>query len=292
MSGDPIDSSQYWPEGYRSGVMLSYDLDAGETWRCLAMEEPEWDKPLIRTRGRYGPKEAVPRLLHILDKYDVKSTFFIPGKVLEAYPETAGAIHDAGHEIGHHGYTHRTPLSMDGPEEEEAEIKKGLDAFDDILGIRPVGYRTPFYEISNHTLDILADNGFTYHSTFIDSDLPYIHEQGIVELPVDFSLEDWLYFGYNFVPAFPFHGGFMPADQVLQWYIREFRGVHKYGRFFSILHHPQLEGRPGRIAMTEELIEEILSAGTSWITTGENIATHWLDHHEIEDPPDITSWDS
>ena len=54
----------------------------------------------------YGPLTGVPRLLKILAKHSVTSTFFVPGYTAARYPDVIRAIVDAGHEIAHHGYLH------------------------------------------------------------------------------------------------------------------------------------------------------------------------------------------
>ena len=55
---------------------------------------------------RYGPQVAVPRLLRMLDRRQLRTTFFVPGWVAETWPDVIRSIRDAGHEIGHHGYMH------------------------------------------------------------------------------------------------------------------------------------------------------------------------------------------
>jgi len=48
----------------------------------------------------------------MFDKYDIKTTWFIPGHSLETFPEECRMIADAGHEIGLHGYSHENPIAM------------------------------------------------------------------------------------------------------------------------------------------------------------------------------------
>jgi peptidoglycan/xylan/chitin deacetylase (PgdA/CDA1 family) len=45
-------------------------------------------------------------------KYNIKTTWFIPGHSLETFPEDMAAVRDAGHEIGLHGYSHENPVDM------------------------------------------------------------------------------------------------------------------------------------------------------------------------------------
>lgn len=268
-------STHDWPDGNQSAACFTFDLDADEIWNLRIEDGNDWDKPPIATRGEFGPNVAVPRILEVLDKYDLKATFFIPGKVAEDWPDTVKEIHDAGHEIGHHGYRHVNPSNFDSRAEEEEDIKKALDVFDDLIGETPVGYRSPAGDLSNHTLEILAENGFTWESSFIDSDLPYELDEGLVEIPFDWSLDDWPYFGFNMYPSLPYQSGISPTKPVFESWEAEFDGLHKRNRTFMLTMHPQIIGRAARIDALENLIQHALSTSSTWITSGEEIAEHW-----------------
>ena len=268
-------SDSPWPDGYRSAACFTFDLDADEIWNLRIESDDAWDTPPIRTRGEFGPNVAVPRILELFDRYDLRCTFFIPGRVAEDWPETVRAIHEAGHEIGHHGYRHVNPSNFDSRAEEEADIKEALDVFDDLIGETPVGYRSPASDLSDRTLELLADNGIRWESTLMDSDLPYVHNEGIVEVPFDWSLDDWPYFGYQMYPQLPYQSGISPTGPVFDSWRREFDGLHERERAFTLTMHPQIIGRAGRIDALEELIQHALSTGDTWITTGREIANRW-----------------
>ena len=148
---------------------------------------------------RYGPLVAVPRLLRMLDRRKLRTTFFIPGWVAEAWPAVARSIRDAGHEIGHHGYMHESVRGKDEATE-EGYLRRGLEALDTVLGVRPIGYRPPSCDMNFRTPDLLARHGFTYDSGMMDSDHPYKWASGLIELPMHWSLDDWN--RYNYVPGY------------------------------------------------------------------------------------------
>ena len=96
-----------WPDGKRSAVMFSFDVDGDTTWENGNRGLPNGDKYIKSLSvGQYGPKRCVDRILDKLAQYDVKATFFVPGLTAERYPDVIGRIAEAGHEIGHHGYAH------------------------------------------------------------------------------------------------------------------------------------------------------------------------------------------
>ena len=82
---------------------------------------------------RYGPQVAVPRLLRMLDRRRLRTTFFVPGWVAETWPDVVRSIRDAGHEIGHHGYMHESVRGKDEATE-EGYLTRGLEALDSVLG--------------------------------------------------------------------------------------------------------------------------------------------------------------
>lgn len=65
-----------------------------------------------RLKGYWAGTIGTRRVLKLFKKYDIKSTWFIPGHSLETFPEDMAAVRDAGHEIGLHGYSHENPTDM------------------------------------------------------------------------------------------------------------------------------------------------------------------------------------
>lgn len=105
----------------------------------------------IISHQAYGPLVGVPRLLRMLERHGVRSTFFVPGYTAHRYPDVVRDIVAAGHEIGHHGYLHEQPSGLTEQEEETA-LDRGLAALEQVAGVRPVGYRAPMWDLSWRTL--------------------------------------------------------------------------------------------------------------------------------------------
>ena len=84
----------------------------------------------------------------------------------------------AGHEIGHHGWTHRAPAAL-GREEEERELVRGNDAIRKLTGRYARGYRSPSWDLSLHSIGLLLKHGFVYDSSLMGHDyLPYQARDG------------------------------------------------------------------------------------------------------------------
>jgi peptidoglycan/xylan/chitin deacetylase (PgdA/CDA1 family) len=111
--------------------------------------------------------------LDLLDRFGVKSTFFIPDHSAVAFPEPTRMIRACGHEIGHHGWVHENPAMLT-PEQERHVLERGLEALDRIAGVRPVGYRSPAWDNSPVTVSLLLEYGFEYESSLMGGDYaPY-----------------------------------------------------------------------------------------------------------------------
>src|ERR1700721_4203614 len=108
-------------------VCLTFDLDNASA--VIARDLPP---PTMISLGGFG-MVATERLLQLLHKHTIQSTWFIPGHTIETYPNSVKAVHAAGHEIANHGWTHRIRASL-GRETEERELVRRNEALKRITG--------------------------------------------------------------------------------------------------------------------------------------------------------------
>lgn len=255
-----------WPDDKRCAVSFTFDLDGDAVW--IAENPANADKPGALSQGRYGPQVAVPLILSTLEAAGVKGTFFILGVSAEDYPESVTAIAEAGHELAVHSYTHTSPTDLTPDEEEDGLVRTReiLQSF----GADVVGYRSPSWDFSRHTLEFLDKHGFAYSSNMMDDIRPYIHPgTDLVELPVQWILDD--------APHFWFAGDtwnkkISTPSEVREIWEAEFKGILELGGSFILTMHPQIIGRPHRLKMLEEFIAFVKSHQGVWITTCAEIA--------------------
>src|SRR5918998_212420 len=193
---------------HRATVCLTFDFDAISLW----IGPQGAASPSMISRGEFGAVGA-RRILRLLDRFGVPATFFVTGHTAETYPAIVREIAAAGHEIGHHGYLHENPAALGSVEREREVLAKGLRALDRVAGVRPVGYRSPAWDNSPHTVELLLEFGFRYESSLMGDDFtPYwcrvgdvIRPDGpyefgpevdLVELPVSWVLDDFPHFEY------------------------------------------------------------------------------------------------
>jgi peptidoglycan/xylan/chitin deacetylase (PgdA/CDA1 family) len=229
-------------------VALTFDFDAEEVW--IGEDPANAGRPGVLSQGTYGAKVAVPVILQLLDRHALRATFFVPGRVGERHPDRVREILAAGHEVALHGYTHRSPAGLSRPEEEE-ELTRARAVLEG-LGAELQGYRSPSWEFSEHTIELLAAHGLRYSSNFMDDLRPYRHaDGGLVELPVQWLLDD--------APHFWFSGAdwtkkISTTAEVEAIWREEFTGIRELGGCFVLTMHPQIIGRPSRLALLDRLI--------------------------------------
>lgn len=246
-------------------VCLTFDFDAMSLWIVRGMLSPG---PI--SRGEFGA-HAIPRLLHLLERESIASTFFIPGHTVETYPDECRAIVGAGHEVGMHGYAHEVVSTLT-PAQERAVFRRAYDALTSLAGAPPRGNRTPSWDLTPSTIAILLELGLLYDSSLMSTDYtPFYARSGdaivpdgparlgpptnLVQLPVTWSLDDYPAFEYNRSETGVTPGLRSPAGVFGNWLDDVRYMVRDYEDGVCVLtFHPQVIGRGHRILGLERLI--------------------------------------
>ena len=273
----PLPASRLsWPGGAQAAASFSFDVDAESA--ILHAAPSSADRPGVMSHQSYGPLVGVPRLLDVLDRHSVISTFFVPGYTAERYPGVVRDIVAAGHEIAHHGYLHETLQGVE-PSAEAAYLDRGLEALERVAGIRPLGYRAPMWEPTWATAGLLAERGFLYDSSLMDADHPYelavADVEGvasIVEIPIHWALDDWEQ--YCFVPGVSGEGLIESPAKVEEMWSLELDAMRDVGGCFTLTNHPFLTGRPSRARALERVVEQAVGYGDVWVTSLAQIAEY------------------
>ena len=257
-----------WPGGARVAVALSFDLDNEST----ALRDGE-TSPALLAQGEYGSRSGLPRVLALLERHELHATFFVPAVVARLHPASIERIVAAGHEVGLHGWIHERNSTLDEATEREL-MQRAVATLTEATGRRPVGMRTPSWDTSPYTLALAAELGLLYDSSFMADDRPYelLHRgvpTGIVELPVEWILDDYPYFGMSRTQPIRPH---MPPSDVLEIWRAEFDGAHAEGSLFVLTMHPHIIGHRSRMAMLEALVEHMRSREGVWFATHEAVA--------------------
>jgi len=271
-----------WPEGVTAAACLTFDMDAEAP--VLTADISSISRMTPMSHQSYGPLVGVPRILALLKRHELTATFFVPGYSAHRYPHVVRTIAEAGHEIAHHSYFHENTIGMD-EKTEAAMLDLGLRALRDTAGVRPEGYRAPMWEMNFHTPRLLAERGFSYDSSLMDSDHPYVLAVSgaagaagvaaagtLVEVPVSWGLDDWEQ--YAFLPGLIGSGVIESPAKALELWTLELEAMYRLGGALVLCCHPFLSGRPSRAEALERLIERMKSLDGLWIATVGEVAKH------------------
>lgn len=250
-------------------MVLTFDVDAES---CVLAEDPRYAQhPGALSHQAYGPRVGVPRLLSLLSDFDLRATFFVPGRTADSWPGVVDSIAEAGHEIAHHSHTHHRLVDMSADEELE-DLERGLTALAR-LGIQPVGHRSPLSSPSPRTAHLLVEHGFRYQSTLMDDDRPYLLRTTaglLAELPPHWILDDFPQ--YAFLPDPPLGSAVESPRKALEVWSLELEAMREYGCLFVLCAHPFLSGRPSRVEALRRLIARALEFGDVSILTAAEVA--------------------
>jgi len=258
-------------------VCLSFDFDAMSGMIAKGLKTPT---PV--SRGEFGAI-AVDRILSLLSKNQINASWFIPGTTIKTYPDHCRRIFEAGHEIGNHGWTHVPPANLT-PQTEDTDLARSNAAIGEITGRSVHGYRSPSWDLSPVTVDLLLKHKFLYDSSMMGHDhSPYFARRNdvisddepiqfgettaLIEMPVSWSLDDFPHFEFLRMPN-SVSPGLANAQQVLENWIDDFEYMQRTEDWGVLTYtfHPFVVGRGHRMMMLERLISALQERGACFYT--------------------------
>ncbi len=261
-------------------VCLTFDFDAQSGFISRGLTTPT---PL--SRGEFGIVGAA-RILSLLAAHDIRSTWFVPGFTIETYPAVCEGLVKAGHEIGHHSWTHTAP-ALQTREQEEEDMLRANEAIRQLTGRKARGYRSPAWDLSPNTIDLLLAQGFEYDSSLMGADyrpyrarrgdtvelgkpLGFGEETSLVEMPISWTMDDHPHFEFMRLPNSVMPGLQSPRT-VLEGWLDEFLYMKKSVDWGVLTYtmHPYVIGRGYRMLHFEQLVERLVREGAVFMTMEE-----------------------
>ena len=257
-------------------VCLTFDFDteSGFVARDLIT-------PTFLSRGEFGLVGA-SRILESLERYGLPSTWFIPGFTIESHPKASEDVVAGGHEIAHHSWSHIPPANQSRDEEHE-DLVRANEAILRLSGKKARGYRSPSWDLSENTIELLISEGMEYDSSMMGGDylptwarkndivelgnpIKYGDETNLIEMPISWSLDDYPHFEFMRTPnlALP---GLNPAKLVMEDWWNEFQYMKKTVNrgVLTYTMHPYVIGRGYRMFALEKLLEKLIDAGATFM---------------------------
>jgi peptidoglycan-N-acetylglucosamine deacetylase len=265
------------PSMPRHIVCLTFDFDTQSGFIARGMTTPT---PL--SRGEFGLIGA-QRILALLKSQSIRATWFVPGFTIESHPKACEAVVGHGHEVAHHSWAHIPPANQ-SRDEEEADLVRANAAIERLTGKKSRGYRSPSWDLSDNTIDLLLAHGFLYDSSLMGADYwPYRARRGdrvalgepygrgeetaLVEMPISWSLDDFPHFEFIRTPSSVLPG-LQSARAVMQNWLDEFLYMKKTVEWGVLTYtmHPYVIGRGYRMLGLEDLIEKLTAEGAVFMT--------------------------
>jgi peptidoglycan/xylan/chitin deacetylase (PgdA/CDA1 family) len=244
--------------------------------------------PTPLSRGEFGAL-ASKRILGLLKSRGIRATWFIPGFTIESWPRECAAVVADGHEVAHHSWAHVPPATQTR-EQEEADLVRANEAIAKLTGRKARGYRSPSWDLSEHTIDLLVAHGFIYDSSLMGADyIPYRARRGdvaelgkpynfgketaLIEMPISWSLDDYPHFEFVRTPQTVLPG-LQSARTVMENWLDEFFYMKKTTDWGVLTYtmHPYVIGRGYRMLALEDFIARLAKEGAVFMPMEEAAA--------------------
>jgi peptidoglycan/xylan/chitin deacetylase (PgdA/CDA1 family) len=257
-----------WPNGARCAVSLSFDADH----ETIPLRDGD-ESPMRVSQGQYGNRQGVPRIRALLEREQIKASFFYPAVSALIHPDEVRGVASEGHEVGIHSWIHERNTTLPFMAERDLTMR-AADVLERLTKKAPVGIRTASWDFSPNTLMIIHEMKLLYDSSLMADDDPYELEAdgnptGIVELPPEWIRDDAVYFNMQ---RFSGLRPYTPPSAVEEIFKAEFDGAWAEGGLFLLTMHPHVIGHRSRIPLLERLVRYMKTRGRVWFGTHEEVA--------------------
>jgi peptidoglycan/xylan/chitin deacetylase (PgdA/CDA1 family) len=272
-----------WPEHARLALSLVVNVEEGAEYSPKegdARSEPVDELGVTLKRPvrnlanesnyQYGILAGAARVLGLLERYRIRTTFTAAAVALERAPNLARAIAAGGHEVCAHGYRWIHQFDM-SEEEERAFIRQAVESIQKSTAQRPYGWLSR-YLFTPNTRRLLIEEGFLYHMDDYSDDLPFwdfADGRAILVIPYALDTNDMKFW---IAPA-------LTPEQWLAYAIDSFEVLYEEGatdpKMMSLGVHLRIIGRPGRIRALERFVQHVRSRPGVWMATRRDIAEWW-----------------
>ena len=223
------------------------------------------------TARDYGNRVGVYRLLDALAKSGMRASFATNAAIAERYPELITDIVAGGHEIIAHSTDMNGTIASGLPvAEERALIETSLDTLEAATGTRPAGWLSIARSQSWNTPDLLRAAGVKYCCDWVNDELPWRFNNGLINLPLNHELSDRQIITVQQQSADSYAETMRDA---FDWLAGE--AARFGGRMLPLHLTPYIMGLPYRIGALEALLTDLASRPECWNATGGDIVIAW-----------------
>jgi allantoinase len=261
-----------WPGGAKVAVWVCVSLEyfpltpSDTPFRAPGHMQTAYPDYRHYTAREYGTRIGLYRLLDAFVKAGLRVSVATNSAIAERYPSIIADIVSAGHEIIAHSTDMNGTIASGVPEDDErALITTSFDALQRVSGTRPSGWLSIARSQSWNTPQLLKEAGVRYCCDWVNDELPYAFENGLINLPLNHELSDRQIITVQQQSADSY------AEQMLDaydWLSGE------GGRMLPLHITPYIMGLPYRIDAFEALLADLQKRG-AWFARGDAIVDAW-----------------
>lgn len=266
-----------WPAPHKACISLTFD-NLGEAQDILTgtwpPSQPFGTHPAILS--------TLPRMLSILQRHEIRATYFAESWSLPHYQETVHEqLLEQGHEVAWHGYQHEVWHSLSHSDEEDNFKKSWQEA--EKRGVKYEGFRPPGGKINDRTWGLLKDHGVKYVSPLGEFG---VGRQEIVVLPFEWKAVDafWYMDTKKFREIRRELGEAQeglkdnPEEEFRACLMSRIDEVVEKGGYLSVLFHPFLITNEQRLSVLEDVVKRIANDERIWVVPCNQVA-RWVGEH-------------
>ncbi len=266
-----------WPGGKSVAVWVCVSLEwfpitpSDTPFRAPGHMQTSYPDYRHYTAREYGTRVGFYRLLDAFRKAGIKVSVAANGAIADRYPELIRDIVADGHEIIAHSTDMNGTIATGLAQADECALIAGsLASIEQVSGARPAGWLSIARSQSKGTPDLLKEAGLTYMCDWVNDELPYRFNNGIINLPLNHELSDRQIITVQQQSADSYARQMLDA---FDWLAEESRDHG--GRMLPLHITPYIIALPYRIGAFEKLLEQLTARTEAWFATGKDIVESW-----------------
>lgn len=278
-----------WPNGARLAFWVAPNIEFYELDPPTNPQRKAWPQPHPAVAGYsirdYGNRVGHQRQMELLDKYAIRGSISLSVALCDHHPEIIERCKERDWEFFSHGiYNTRYTYGMSA-EQERAMIRDSMESIYRHTGQKCAGYLAPALSHSEETIDLFAevgtelfgdDGGFYTCDLFHDDQPTPLHTRSgkrFVSIPYSLEMNDTIAYVSNKIEPRRY-GAMLKAN-----FDRLYAEGAESGTIMCIPTHNYQVACPHRMKAFEEALEYITGHSDVWVTTGREIAEHFLANH-------------
>lgn len=270
-----------WPKGKSVAIWICVSL---EWFPIIAQDMPfrapghmQTAYPDYRhyTAREYGTRIGFYRLLDAFNAAGVRVSVAINSAVAERYPQIIEDILADGHEIIAHSTDMNGTIASNLPLDDERElISRSIETLAKATGNKPRGWLSLARSQSWHTSELLKEAGMLYCCDWVNDELPYRFNNGLINLPLNHELADRQIITVQQQSADSYLQSMLDA---YDWLLAE---TDQWGGRMLPMHvTPYIMGLPYRIGALENLLRNLSAKRGAWFASASEIIDTWVDQN-------------